>query len=54
MLLEKLLEEFDVDPNTFSSEESKLFDQYFEQISVRKNTFLIKEGEIEKYSYFIF
>lgn len=25
MLLEKLLEEFDVDPNTFSSEESKLF-----------------------------
>lgn len=54
MLLEKLLEEFDVDPNTFSSEESKLFDQYFEQISVRKNTFLIKEGETEKYSYFIF
>ncbi|ROH90697.1 Crp/Fnr family transcriptional regulator [Chryseobacterium cucumeris] len=54
MLLEKLLEEFDVDPNTFSSEESKLFDQYFEQISVRKNTFLIKEGETEKYSYFVF
>lgn len=54
MLLEKLLEEFDVDPNTFSSEEFKLFDQYFEQISVRKNTFLIKEGETEKYSYFVF
>ena len=54
MLLEKLLEEFDVDPNTFSLEESALFDQHFEQISVRKNTFLIKEGETEKYSYFVF
>jgi CRP-like cAMP-binding protein len=54
MLLEKLLEEFDVDPNIFSWEESALFDQHFEQISVRKNTFLIKEGETEKYSYFVF
>ncbi|WP_213280157.1 Crp/Fnr family transcriptional regulator [Chryseobacterium indologenes] len=54
MLLEKLLEEFDVDPHIFSWEESALFDQYFEQISVRKNTFLIKEGETEKYSYFVF
>jgi CRP-like cAMP-binding protein len=54
MLLEKLLEEFDVNPNIFSWEESALFDQHFEQISVRKNTFLIKEGETEKYSYFVF
>jgi CRP/FNR family transcriptional regulator, anaerobic regulatory protein len=31
-----------------------LFDQYFERISVPKNTFLVQEGEVEKYSYFIF
>ncbi|MBV8324975.1 Crp/Fnr family transcriptional regulator [Chryseobacterium sp.] len=54
MLLEKLLKEFNVDTNTFSSEESKLFDQYFERLQVRKNTFLIKEGETEGYSYFVF
>ncbi|MFZ4929616.1 Crp/Fnr family transcriptional regulator [Chryseobacterium sp. Mn2064] len=54
MLLEKLLEEFNVDINTFTREESELFDQYFERILVRKNTFLIQEGEIEKYSYFVF
>ena len=54
MLLEKLLEEFNVHTNTFNSEESKLFDQYFEQILVKKNTFLIREGETEKYSYFVF
>ncbi len=54
MLLEKLLEEFNVDINPFSLEESSLFDQYFEQILVKKNTFLVKEGETEKYSYFVF
>ncbi|AYZ13082.1 Crp/Fnr family transcriptional regulator [Chryseobacterium arthrosphaerae] len=54
MLLEKLFEEFKVDINPFSLEESTLFDQYFEQIIVRKNTFLIEEGETEKYSYFVF
>lgn len=54
MLLEKLLEEFNLNTNTFNSEESKLFDLYFERILVKKNTFLIKEGETEKYSYFIF
>lgn len=54
MLLEKLLEEFDLSPNTFNSEESKLFDRYFERILIAKDTFLIKEGETEKYSYFVF
>lgn len=54
MLLEKLLEEFNLASNTFNSEESKLFDQYFERILVKKHTFLIKEREIEKYSYFVF
>lgn len=54
MLLEKLFEEFKVDTNAINSEESKLFDRYFEQTSVKKNTFLLREGEIEKYSYFIF
>ncbi|MGH1518135.1 Crp/Fnr family transcriptional regulator [Chryseobacterium sp. JK1] len=54
MLLEKLLEEFNVDIHTFSREESDLFDQYFERILMKKNTFLIQEGEIEKYSYFVF
>lgn len=54
MLLEKLLEEFNVNTNTFNSEESGLFDRYFERVSVRKDTFLIREGETEKYSYFVF
>ncbi|MEJ5106915.1 Crp/Fnr family transcriptional regulator [Chryseobacterium sp. MYb328] len=54
MLLEKLFKEFNVDVNTFNSADSKRFDQYFERILVKKNTFLIKEGELEKYSYFIF
>ena len=35
-------------------EESKLFDQYFERILISKDTLLIKEGEIERYSYFVF
>ncbi|MNY76796.1 hypothetical protein D3C86_2164890 [compost metagenome] len=54
MLLEKLLKEFNVSTDTFNSEESFLFDQYFEQILVKKNTFLIKEGEKEQYSYFVY
>ncbi len=54
MLLEKLFKEFNVDINTFNSADSELFDQYFERILVKKNTFLIQEGEWEKYSYFIF
>ena len=54
MLLEKLLKEFNFSTNTFNLEESKLFDQYFERILVSKGTFLIKEGETERYSYFGF
>ncbi|WP_433835771.1 Crp/Fnr family transcriptional regulator [Flavobacterium anhuiense] len=54
MLLEKLLDEFNVDTNIFSEEESNLYDNYFEQIAVKKNTFLIREGETENYSYFVF
>ena len=40
--------------NIFNLEESKSFDQYFERILISKDTFLIKEGEIERYSYFVF
>lgn len=54
MLLEKLIKEFNISPHTFNSDESKLFDQYFERIAISKGTFLIKEGEVEKYSYFVF
>ena len=54
MLLEKLLEEFNLPPNTFHSKESKVFDQYFERLSVKKDTLLIREGETEKYSYFVY
>lgn len=54
MLLEKLFKEFNVDVNTFNSTDSELFDQYFERILVKKNSFLIQEGELESYSYFIF
>lgn len=54
MLLEKLLKEFDVSTHIFSLNESKLFDRYFERIAIGKDTFLIKEGETERYSYFVF
>lgn len=54
MLLEKLLKEFNFSINTFNLEESKLFDRYFERILIGKDTFLIKEGEIERYSYFVY
>ena len=54
MLLEKLLKEFNFSTNIFNWEEFKLFDQYFERILVSKGTFLIKEGETERYSYFVF
>lgn len=54
MLLEKLLKEFNLSINIFNLEESKLFDQYFERILISKGTFLIKEGETERYSYFVF
>lgn len=54
MLLEKLFNEFNIDVNTVNSEDSRLFNQYFERLLVKKNTFLIREGEVEKCSYFIF
>lgn len=54
MILEKLFKEFNVDMSVFSSEESEIFDHFFERISVKRNDFLIKEGVLEKYSYFIF
>ena len=54
MLLEKLLKEFNISANVFNLEESRLFDQYFEQTLISKDTFLIREGEIERYSYFVF
>ena len=54
MLLEKLLKKFNINANTFNQKESGLFDLYFEQISIKKDTFLIREGETEKYSYFVF
>ena len=54
MLLEKLLKGANFSINIFNLEESKLFDQNFERILISKDTLLIKEGEIERYSYFVF
>lgn len=54
MILEKLFKEFNVDMSLFTSEESELFDNSFEKTLVKRNDFLIREGELEKYSYFIF
>ncbi|TDS51266.1 Crp/Fnr family transcriptional regulator [Myroides indicus] len=54
MILEKLLKEFDADINALTLEESELFDSYFESITVQRNKFLVREGEVEKYSYFIY
>ncbi len=52
MLLEKLIHEFSI-PNSFTQQELALFDTFFEKIDLKKNEFLIQEGEIERYSYFI-
>lgn len=54
MLLEKLLAEFDTDISVFSTEQIALFDTYFEETNVKKSDFLIREGEVEFYSYFIY
>ncbi|WP_300669115.1 Crp/Fnr family transcriptional regulator [Soonwooa sp.] len=54
MILEKLLKEFEVDANAFTAKESELFDTYFEKIKVKRNEFLVQEGELERYSYFIY
>mgnify|MGYP001516207041 CR=1 FL=1 len=54
MLLEKLLKGANFSINIFNLEESKLFDKYFDRILISKDTLLIKEGEIERYSYFVF
>lgn len=54
MLLEKLLAEFDTDISVFSTEQIALFDTYFEATNVKKSDFLIREGEVELYSYFIY
>jgi CRP-like cAMP-binding protein len=54
MILEKLLKEFDADINALTLEESELFDSYFERITIQRNKFLVREGEVEKYSYFIY
>ena len=54
MLLEKLLKGANFSINIFNLEESKLVDQYFERILISKDTLLIKGGEIERYSYFVF
>lgn len=54
MILEKLFKEFNVDISLFTSEESEFFDNSFEKTLVKRNDFLIQEGELEKYSYFIF
>lgn len=54
MILEKLFKEFHVDTSLVTSKEAELFDNFFEKILVNRNDFLIREGELEKYSYFIF
>lgn len=54
MLLEKLLKEFEVELSVFTSSQYALFDEYFERITISKNEHLIKEGEVEQYSYFIY
>ncbi|RQO74401.1 Crp/Fnr family transcriptional regulator [Pedobacter sp. KBW06] len=54
MILEELFNEFDLTESPFSEKESQLFDHYFEKILIKRNTFLIREGEQEKYSYFIY
>lgn len=53
MLLEKLFEEFHMGLGTINPEQSRLFDSFFEKMSLKRNTFLIQEGEVERYSYFI-
>lgn len=54
MLLQKLLAEFEVKDAVFTEMEERVFDSFFEFMPVKKNTFLIREGEIEHYSYFVY
>ena len=54
MLLEKLHIVFNYITSTIKLKGSKLLDQYFVRILISKGTFLVKEGEIERYSYFVF
>lgn len=54
MLLEKLLQEYALPLETFKSKEYDLFDTFFEKKKIKKNAFLVREGEVEKYSYFIY
>lgn len=54
MLLEKLLLEFKVPLETFTTKEFELFDSFFEKKTIKKNAFLVREGEVETHSYFIY
>lgn len=54
MLLQKLLSEFEVKDVSFSVEEEQLYDSFFEYMPLKKNAFLIREGEVEMNSYFVY
>ncbi|SHF41715.1 cAMP-binding domain of CRP or a regulatory subunit of cAMP-dependent protein kinases [Pedobacter caeni] len=54
MILEEIFNEFDLTDSPFNEKESQLFDHYFEKTLIKRNTFIIREGEEEKYSYFIY
>lgn len=54
MLLEKLLLEFEVPLASFTAKEIALFDTFFEPVHLKKNAFLVEEGALEPYSYFIY
>lgn len=54
MLLQQLLAEFEVKDTGFTAAEEQVFDSFFELMPLKKNTFLIREGEIETYSYFVY
>lgn len=53
MPLVKILSAFGVITNPFNVNDSKIFSKHFEQVLIKKNDFLIEEGEIERYSYFV-
>ncbi|MDR0227759.1 MAG: Crp/Fnr family transcriptional regulator [Flavobacteriaceae bacterium] len=53
MILDDLMDAYQVSDSLITNNDKEKFQSYFEPIEVKKGTYLIKEGEIEFYSYYI-
>lgn len=53
MILDELIKEYQISDFSISTRDKEVFDSYFKLIEIKKGTYLIREGEIEYFSYFI-